>query len=62
MNPAVAGIPASASMEIVIGHASSGRSRPRPAIASIESPQPVSRSRATITANEAAFMAMYTAR
>ena len=62
MKPAVAGMPASASIEIVIGQASSGRSRPSPATAWIESPKPVSRSRATITANEAMFMNTYTAR
>ena len=56
MNPAVAGMPASASIEIVIGHASHGRSRPRPVTASIESPSPVSRSRATITAKAAMFI------
>ena len=56
MKPAVAGMPASASIEIVIGHASSGRSRPSPDSAAIESPSPVSRSRATITANAAMFM------
>ena len=62
MKPAVAGIPASASMETVIGQANHGRSRPRPATASTESPKPVSRSRATITANAAMFMTTYTAR
>ena len=62
MNPAVAGMPARPSIEIVIGQASHGRSRPSPATASIESPSVVSRSRATITANEAMFIATYTAR
>ncbi len=56
MNPAVAGRPASASIEIVSGQASSGRSRPSPCTALMSSPNSVSRSRTTITANAARFI------
>ena len=38
MKPTVAGSPARASIEIVSGQASSGRSAPRPRTARIESP------------------------
>ena len=56
MKPPVAGKPASASIEIVSGHASSGRELPRPATASIESPSGVSRSRMMITAKADRFI------
>ena len=62
MKPEVRGSPASASMEIVIGHASSGRSRPRPWTDLMSSPQGVSRSRITMTANTARFISVYAAR
>ena len=62
MNPAVAGNPARASMEIVSGQASSGRSRPRPWTDLMSSPHVVSRSRMTITANAARFISVYAAR
>ena len=56
MKPAVGGMPASASMLIVIGQASSGRSAPNPASAEMSSLREVSRSRATTTANAAKFI------
>ena len=60
MKPTVAGIPASDSIAIVIGHASHGERRPRPDIEAMSSPTggetPSSRSIATITANAARFI------
>ncbi len=56
MKPTVAGSPARASIAIVSGQASSGRSAPRPWTERIESPKGVSRSRATITVKAARFM------
>ncbi len=56
MKPAVAGSPASASIEIVSGQASAGRSAPSPRMPRMSSPHGVSRSRATITAKAARFM------
>ena len=56
MNPAVAGNPARASMAIVSGQASAGRSAPKPSTALMSSPNSLSRSRMTITANAARFM------
>ena len=56
MKPAVAGMPASASIAIVMGQASRGRSAASPASAEMSSPSEVSRSRATITANAATFI------
>jgi hypothetical protein len=52
----VTGKPASESIAIVIGHASHGRSAPRPWSARRSSPYGVSRSRATTTAKAARFM------
>jgi hypothetical protein len=52
----VAGIPASESIAIVMGHASQGRLAPMPDSAAMSSPSPVSRSRAATTANAATFM------
>ena len=62
MKPAVAGMPASASMAMVIGQASTGRLAPIPRSASMSSPSRVSRSRAITTANAARFIIVYTAR
>ena len=61
MKPAVAGKPASASIAIVIGQASSGRVAPMPFSEAMSSPSGVSRSRATMTANAARFITRYTA-
>ena len=58
MKPTVPGSPARASIEIVSGQASSGRSRPRPSTASMSSPKGVSRSRIAITANAAKFISV----
>ena len=54
--PTVAGKPASESIAIVIGHASHGRSAPRPYMEEMSSPVADSRSRATITAKAAMFI------
>ena len=56
MNPAVAGMPARASIEIVIGQASQGRLAPSPAIDRRSSPYGVSRSRAITTAKAVRFI------
>ena len=56
MKPAVAGMPASESIASVSTPASNGLAEPRPATDEMSSPRPVSRSRATITANAATFM------
>ena len=53
MKPTVPGIPASASIEIVIGQASHGLRAPSPASADRSAPSVRSRSWATITANAA---------
>ena len=58
MKPAVPGSPARASIEIVSGQASSGRSRPRPWTAVMSSPSGVSRSRMAITAKAARFISV----
>ena len=54
--PAVAGKPASDSIAIVIGQASSGRVAPIPLSDAMSSPYGVSRSRAITTANAARFI------
>jgi hypothetical protein len=56
MNPAVAGNPASASMAIVIGQASSGLAWPSPSNDFKSSPVSETRSRAITTANAARFI------
>ena len=56
MKPPVAGMPASESIATVSGHASHGRVWPIPATASMWSPNPVWRSRSTMTANAATFI------
>ena len=56
MKPAVAGMPARPSIASVIATASSGRWAPSPWTEAMSSPRPVSRSRATMTANAARFI------
>ena len=56
MKPTVPGMPASASMAIVSGHASHGLRAPRPAKPESSSPSARSCSTATITANAARFI------
>ena len=59
MKPTVPGIPASASMAIVIGQASHGLRAPRPARPDSSSPSARSCWTATITANAVRFMNRY---
>ena len=62
MKPPVDGKPARPSIEIVSGHASSGRARAEPGDDVDGVASGVSRSRMMITAKAARFIARYTAR
>ena len=58
MKPTVPGRPARASIEIVSGQASAGRSLPIPWIEAMSSPSGVSRSRIAITAKAARLISV----